>query len=120
VTGTPAEETRLPVEEPEEEELVGVKGLVREEMWAIVSVAMQQQGERSDEMFGMMIEPSETDDGESLTSGSEEERDDSGEEMAVEEKDAQLEQAYAKDKREGFQGQCPENMGMKEMDELEA
>ena len=46
-----------PVEEPAEEELVGEKGAVREEMWAIVSVAMQVQGERSDELFGMMMEP---------------------------------------------------------------
>jgi hypothetical protein len=85
VAEAPAEETRPPVEipEPEEEELVGVKGQVREEMWAIVSVAMQRQGARSDEMFGMMIEPTSSDDEESLTGSDDEE----SEEMAAEEMD---------------------------------
>ena len=72
-------------------------------------MAMHVQGERSDELFGMMMEPYEPEGGESpLSDGSEEEG--GGAEDAMEgtekeaEKDAQLDKEYEEARQEGFQG----------------
>ena len=109
----PEYERAAPVEEPQAEELVGEKGQIRDELWACVSVSMQQQGERmGDSMFGLLIEPAESDDGASLGDITNEE----GEWEA--DRDAQLERDVEASRQEGFTEREPEKD--QDMDELNA
>jgi hypothetical protein len=115
-------ETRPPVEEPEEV-LTGAKEQAREELWAITSVLILTQGERTDELFGRFWEPPEAEDGGSLTGESEgkggDDEEGEGGNTYLSAADAQLERDYEESRREGFQELGPVGMSTEDMDALE-
>ena len=115
-------ETRPPVEEPEEV-LTGAKEQAREELWAIASVLILTQGERTDELFGRFWEPPEAEDSGSLTGESEgkggDDEEGEGGNTHLSAADAQLERDYEEGRREGFQELGPVKMSTEDMDALE-
>ena len=108
VAEPPPVQQRAPMEEPEAEVLEGEKGRQRDELWAVVSVSMQQQGESprmGDSMFGLLIEPAEPDDGSSLDGNSSEEED-------QERKEDDLERDVERGRQAGFVQQEPQHMSV--------